>query len=255
MSTASHSGKQRRQYRIFGDDGRAVIVAMDHALPNGEGPPNADGLDPVMEGSPDAVLTSWHLALRGVDKLRNAGLIIRVDGGITSIGEPVENDSSGVMVRTEVAAALGADAVVVMATPGSIDEHVSLIRLADVRAECETLGLPVMAEVIPGGFGMSVPWSTENIIRSSRIAVEAGADFIKTICPSDAEGMTSLMEAIPVPVVVLGGPKMESEDDVVDLARRSVQAGGAGIAFGRNVWGSADPANLVRRLEDAVHNS
>lgn len=255
MSTASHAGKQRRHHRIFGDDGRAVIVAMDHALPNGYGPPNADGLDPVMEGSPDAILTSWHVALSGIQKLHTTGLILRIDGGVTSIGEPEEADHSCAVVRTEIAVTLGADAVVVMATPGAVDEHVSLRRLAEVRAECETLGLPVVAEVIPGGFGMAVPWSTENIIHGSRIAVETGADIIKTICPSDPEGMTALMEAVPVPVVVLGGPKMESEDDVVDLARRSVEAGGAGIAFGRNVWGSADPANLVRRLRGAVHQT
>jgi DhnA family fructose-bisphosphate aldolase class Ia len=46
---------------------------------------------------------------------------------------------------------------------------------------------------------------------------------------------------------------MSSEDDVVALARGVVAAGAAGIAFGRNVWGSPDPTTLVQRLREAVH--
>ena len=48
---------------------------------------------------------------------------------------------------------------------------------------------------------------------------------------------------------------MKSEDDVVELARGVVAAGAAGIAFGRNVWGSADPAALLARLRGAVHGA
>ena len=54
-------------------------------------------------------------------------------------------------------------------------------------------------------------------------------------------------------MVALGGPKIDSEDDVVALARGVVEAGAAGVAFGRNVWGSPDPAKLIARLHEAVH--
>jgi DhnA family fructose-bisphosphate aldolase class Ia len=54
-------------------------------------------------------------------------------------------------------------------------------------------------------------------------------------------------------VLALGGPKMESEDDVVDLAAAVVAAGAAGIIFGRNIWGSSDPAGLLKRLHGVVH--
>lgn len=253
MSTSSHAGKQRRLHRVFGRDGRAVIVAMDHGAALGEGPPNSDGLGPVMAGGPDAVLTTWPIARAGAQDLHDAGLILRLDGGVTTIGDFVGADPTGLLLRAETAMTMGADAVVVMATPGAADEHVSLRRLAELCVECEMMGLPVMAEVVPGGFGMSVPWSTENIIRGSRVAVELGADIIKTVCPPEPDGVASLMEEITVPVVVLGGPKADSEDDVVELARASVRAGGAGIAFGRNVWGSPDPARLVSRLMQAVH--
>jgi DhnA family fructose-bisphosphate aldolase class Ia len=56
-------------------------------------------------------------------------------------------------------------------------------------------------------------------------------------------------------VVALGGPKLESEDEVVQLARGVTEAGAAGVAFGRNVWGSTAPAKLIARLHDAVHGT
>jgi DhnA family fructose-bisphosphate aldolase class Ia len=48
---------------------------------------------------------------------------------------------------------------------------------------------------------------------------------------------------------------MATEDDVVALARGVVEAGAAGVAFGRNVWGSEKPRRLVERLRDAVHGA
>ena len=65
----------------------------------------------------------------------------------------------------------------------------------------------------------------------------------------------SAQAVCPAPVVALGGPKVDDEDQVVALARGVVEAGGAGVAFGRNVWGSNDPGALVGRLLDAVHGA
>jgi DhnA family fructose-bisphosphate aldolase class Ia len=253
-STAG-AGKLRRLGRVFRPDGRSVIVAMDHGGFQGYGPPNADGLGPVMAGQPDAVLVNWHLARSGADALAGAGLILRVDGGTSDLGERSSGDPTALLHRAEMALALGADAVAAMAYPGAPEEHVTLGRLAALCSECDRLGIPVMAEVVPGGFSKSVDWSAQNISRGARIAAELGADFIKTMAPPARGDMKVVVEASPVPVVVLGGAKLESEDDVVELASSVVSAGAAGIAFGRNVWASADPAALLSRLRLAVHGT
>ena len=74
---------------------------------------------------------------------------------------------------------------------------------------------------------------------------------MKTVCPDDPAAFAEIVAACPVPVVALGGPKMADEDAVVAVARGVVDAGGAGIAFGRNVWvrrpGEARPAPARRR--------
>src|SRR3546814_17864433 len=93
------------------------------------------------------------------------------------------------------------------------------------------VGLPVMAEMIPGGFGRAVEWSVENIVKAARLGAELGADIIKTVCPQDPAEFAEVVAGCPVPVVALGGPKMDDEAAVVAVASSVIAAGGAGVAF------------------------
>ncbi|HXY46049.1 MAG TPA: hypothetical protein VEH29_17825 [Acidimicrobiales bacterium] len=252
-TSSTAAGKLRRLHRVFAGDGRSVIVAMDHAGFQGYGPPLADGLEAILAGGPDAVLVGWNLARSAAEQLSHFGLVLRLDGGTSELGERASSDPTGLLYTAEAALSLGADAVAVMVYPGAREEHVSLRRLAELCTECDRLGLPVMAEVVPGSFGRHIEWSTQNISRSVRIAVEIGADIIKTMSPQDVTEMSKVVADCPVPLVALGGPRMESEDDSVDLARNVVAAGASGVAFGRNVWESPKPEAVVRRLREAVH--
>lgn len=252
FDSAIGAGKHRRARRFMAADGRCVLVAVDHAAYMGAGPP-LSSIAACAAGGPDGVLATWHIARRYAAELADTGLVLRVDGGISDLGQMSADDVSDVLYRAEQAVALGADAVVILAFPGAPDEDRSLKRLARLCAECEQLGLPVMAEMIPGGWARAVEWSAENVRAAARIGVELGADIIKTVCPGPVDSFAAVVEGCPAPVVALGGPKAESEDEVVQLARGVVEAGAAGVAFGRNVWGSPDPAKLIARLHEAVH--
>ncbi len=138
--------------------------------------------------------------------------------------------------------------------PGRRDEHHSLRRLATLCSHADALGMPVVAEVIPGGWGEEIPWTVESVSRAVRISAELGADVVKTVCPCPPSEFGAVVEACPVPILVLGGPHAASDDAVVELASGVVRAGAAGIAFGRNVWGRDDPAAMVARLNAAVHD-
>lgn len=251
-SSAVGSGKTRRFRRVIKADGRACLVAIDHAAYMGAGPP-LDSMQAIAAGRPDAILGTWNVARANAETFADCGLVLRVDGGTSELGDFATSDVSAILHRAEEAITLGADAVVILVFPGAPDEERSMLRLARLASECEQLGLPVMAEAIPGGWAKAVDWSTENVARAARMAVELGADIVKTVCPGPPEEFGAVVDACPAPVVALGGPKMTSEDDVVSLARGVVAAGAAGIAFGRNVWGSPDPTALVTRLREAVH--
>jgi DhnA family fructose-bisphosphate aldolase class Ia len=252
INSALGAGKLRRLRRFIRDDDRSVLVAIDHAAYLGTGP-SAQAIEAIAAGKPDGVLATWHGARAHAELFVDAGLVLRVDGGISELGEASSDDLSDLLYGAEHAIAIGADAVITLAFPGSPQEDRSLRRLARLCAECETLGIPVIAEVIPGGWARTVEWSPDAIARGARIAVELGADVIKSVCPERVEEFSVVVESCPAPVVALGGPRMAVDDDVVDFARAVIQAGAAGIAFGRNVWGSSDPRGLVERLHEVVH--
>lgn len=253
VTSSVGAGKIRRMRRIFRDDGRTVMVAMDHAAVTGVGPRYGPEIADIARARPDAILASWHLARSQAELFGSAGLVLRLDGGITELGPTSSTDVSDLLCGIEDALRVGADAVIVLAYPGKSDEHVSLTRLAKLCAQSEQYGMPVVAETIPGGWERSIEWTVESISRAARVCSELGADVIKTVCPADPSDFGDVVRACPVPVIALGGPLLVSEEAVLGLAKGAVDAGAAGVAFGRNVWAAANPGAMVHRLHLAVH--
>ena len=252
VSSAVGAGKIRRSSRFMGADGRALLVAIDMQSAAGTGPA-LDVVEHVAAGGPDGILATWHIARRYPGAFAECGLVLRVDGAVTLMGDPAARDDMHLMHSAEQAAIIGADAVVLMTFPGTVDEVRSLRRLASLVGECERIGMPVVAESIPGGWAREVPWDADHIARGARVCVEIGADAIKTMAPLDVDDLARVVENCEVPLFVLGGPKKDSEDEAVAYARRVVESGASGVAFGRNVWGAADPTAMVGRLYRAVH--
>ncbi|MDE0376412.1 MAG: hypothetical protein OXK16_10670 [bacterium] len=254
VASAVGAGKTRRTRRFVGRDGRALLVAIDMQLATGSGPA-LDVVEAVSEGQPDGILVTWQIARRYPETFAECGLILRMDGAATHLDPNADGDGLSLMYRAEEAAVIGADAVILMVYPGMREEKRSLRRLAALVGECERIGMPVIAESIPGGWHRDVPWDTDNIARSARICVEIGADAVKTMAPAQVEELGDVVEGCEAPLFVLGGPKRDSEHEVVTYAAGVVTAGASGVCFGRNVWGASDPGEMVRRLGRVVHGN
>lgn len=248
---------ERRMNRIFrsgrgGRPGRTLIAAMDHGLLDGP----CRGLeDPgrtiaqVVEGGADAVLTSYGVARRFARELAPLGLILRVDGGGTSLGPG--GGPGALFYGVDEALRLGADAVAVTAFPGSPQEMDTLESLASMIGKAHAWGLPVMAEMVPGGFDSAPEYRTQaSIALSVRVAAELGADFVKTPFTAGFEAVTGTCY---VPVVILGGAKRGNECDMLADIKSAVDAGGAGVAIGRNIFQSDKPAAMVAAVAAILH--
>ncbi len=243
----------RRLNRIFRRDGRALIAAFDHGLIDGpikglEHP--GETLSRIVAGGADAVLTSFGVAARYVDELAPVGLILRLDGGGTKLGKM----GPGAQFHTvEAALRLGADAVVVSAFPGALHEEATLHTLATVIDEAHAWGLPVMAEMQPGGFDSGPEFTTaENITLSARVAAELGADWVKAPYAPDYGRVVS---ACYVPVVMLGGAKKNSERTMLENIKAAIEVGGAGVAIGRNIFQADDPQRMAAAVSAIVHGN
>jgi len=241
----------RRLNHIFRPDGRALIVAFDHGLISGPTKgmeqPQAT-LEKIVAGGADAILTSYGVATRFAATLAPLGLILRLDGGGTSLGEM----GPGAQFYTvEDALRLGADAVAISAFPGGANEVETLHIMAQVVGQAHPWGLPVMGEMVPGGFDSAPEFRTaENIALAARVAAELGVDWVKI---PYAEGFGYVNETCYVPAVILGGAKKGSERLMLEDIRKALDAGAQGVAIGRNIFQADDPRAMTAAIVALIH--
>jgi fructose-bisphosphate aldolase/2-amino-3,7-dideoxy-D-threo-hept-6-ulosonate synthase len=55
-------------------------------------------------------------------------------------------------------------------------------------------------------------------------------------------------------VLALGGPRVDRDEDFLEVIRGAMDAGAAGVVIGRNVWQAAHPAAMTRALVAIVHH-
>lgn len=251
----SEIGKSVRIERIINRESkRTIIVPMDHGVSMG---PIKGLLDlpsmvnKVAEGGANAVL--GHLGLpkhghRGYGK--DIGLIIHLSAS-TSLG-PDPNHK--VLVTTvEEAIKVGADAVSVHINVGAEDEAEMLAGLGHVAERCDYWGMPLVAMMYPRGRKVTSEYDVEYVKHAARVGAELGADIVKTNYTGDPESFREVIKGCPVPVVMAGGPKTETEEEFLRNVYDAISAGAAGVAVGRNVFQADDPTALVRKIALIVH--
>lgn len=244
----------KRLKRLFAKDGKTVVVAMDHGMGLSVNPALDDTekiLRAIVAGGADAILTTFGVAKRYADILEDIGLILRVDGGTSMLGD----GSCGpqLLYTVEEALKLGADAVACMGFPGTEFEAQTMINLAELAAEGKTWGVPVMAEMLPGGFTGSHPYSVDNLVLTARTGCDYGADIIKTSYAGPPEDFARVVAASYQPVVVLGGEKAKDLTSLFTVIEEACSVGAAGVAIGRNVWKHESPERVTRALVELVH--
>lgn len=242
---------KNRMRRLFGADGRTVILAMDHAAYYGPQPgleQPASILGSAIRAGVDAVLTTYGVAAQFGDRMGHLGLVLRADGGSTQLGK----GGMRLTFTAEDALRVGADAVVCMGLIGGPDESASLNVLTSLVAECRPWGLPVMAEMLPRK-PQGKPLTPQDIAFAARVGAELGADLIKTHYVGPRDESQRVIAECYVPVVVLGGEKTPDSQSLLQSVVDALEAGAAGVAIGRNIWRHADPEGMARALVAVVH--
>lgn len=243
----------RRLNQIFQPDGRTFIVAFDHGLIDGpaKGMEQPEAvLEKIVRGGADALLTSYGTATRFAEVISPLGVILRLDGGGTKLGKMGVGSK---FYTVDDALKIGADAVAVSAFPGADDEEISLKTLAEVIGEANYWGMPVMGEMVPGGFDSPDHMRTaESISIAARIGAELGADWVKI---PYAEGFEQVTSTCYVPAVILGGAKKGGEREMLVKIRAALDVGAQGVAIGRNIFQADDPESMTRAIASLIHEN
>src|SRR5437773_7658989 len=226
-------GLQNRLARIIRpEDGHTVMLAADHGYflgPTHKLEIPRKTLEPLLPFA-DAIMVTRGVVRASIDPGANVPIVLRVSGGASGLNEHLSNEK--VTTAMEEAVRLSASAVALSLFVGAPHEHESLVNLGHLVDEGEEAGLPVLAVTAVGK--ELEKRDARYLGLATRIAAEFGAHFVKTyFCEPDFD---KVVEGCPVPLVVAGGPKLETELDALELAHNSIQAGAAGVDMGRNIW-------------------
>lgn len=250
-------GKGIRIERLFDRKSkRTIIVPMDHGLTVGtiKGLENlADMVDKVAIGGANAVL--MHSGMVGAGHRQygqDIGLIIHLSGATSLTPDP---DRKVLVCSVERALKMGADGVSIHINIGADEEPEMLQDAHKVVESSREWGLPLIAMMYPRGKKIKDENAPEVVNIAVRAGAELGADIVKTNYTGDIDSFKYIVKSVHVPVIIAGGPKTDTIQDLFQLVYDSIQAGGRGVAFGRNVFQAEDPIKMVKALSKIVHHN
>lgn len=243
-------GIKNRLSRIIKQDGRTVMLAVDHGYFLG---PISKLEDPRKTITPLLAFTDALMLTRGVlrncvDATNDTPVVLRVSGGNSIVGKDLSNE--GITVSMRDAVRLNVSAVALSIYVGSEHEHQTLVNLAKLIDEGEEYGIPVLAVTAVGK--ELEKRDARYLALSCRIAAELGAHFIKTYY---CEGFEKVVKSSPVPLVIAGGPKLETELDALQIAYDAIKRGAVGVDMGRNIWQSKHPVAMIKAIRAIVHEN
>ena len=261
-------GKKVRLQRIFYErglkNGTLLVLPIDRGLEHGpvDFLVNPAAADPdfqwrlALEGNYNALACHYGLARKYMDRYAGRVPLILKINGKSSI--PSDEDAFSTLTGSvEDAVSLGADAVGYTLYVGSPRQDDDIMQLAEVREDCDRWNMPLIVWSYPRGSAIDAMGGRDSLFAvdyAARLAMELGADIIKLNIPKRSDKDSSqpkdyaklewtykdgaarvVQSAGRVPVLVSGGSKL-GDDDLLEKARTSMEAGATGLIFGRNMW-------------------
>jgi len=63
-----------------------------------------------------------------------------------------------------------------------------------------------------------------------------------------------IVNGCPVPVVIAGGPQVDTEMEVFEFIYDGMQKGAIGVNLGRNIWQNDYPVAMIRAIDAIIHH-
>jgi fructose-bisphosphate aldolase, class I len=237
---------------------RGMLLAYDQGLEHGPSKDfNEKSVDPkyilgvAEKGKFTAIIFQKGVAEKYYDG--KVPLIVKVNGK-TSLpkGEPFATQNCSV----KRAKALGAQAVGYTIYLGSAHEHLMLHEFGQIQEEAHELGLAAIAWVYPRGESVPNDTAPEIIAYAARAGLEAGADAVKIKYTGDPQTFRWAVKAAGAAKVFMsGGPKAPTDEAFLKQVKGVMDAGGSGLAVGRNVWQHERPLEMAAALRKIIFES
>jgi DhnA family fructose-bisphosphate aldolase class Ia len=250
------NGMQSRLQRIIRkDSGRSLVLAVDHGMALGPmtGIVNLKGTIDKLDatGKVDAWLITKGMYTHAFEPVGGAGVIMRVSGAATIAGPDLTHE--GTTSSVEESLMLDAAAVATSAFIGSEFEHDTLVGMAQMATHCRRWNMPLLGVMGLGKTNEEKKKDPRFIALGARVGAEHGADVIKTYYTTT--DFDKVVAGCPVPIMIAGGPKCETDLDTLKMIHGALQNGAKGIVMGRNVWQSPHPEVLLTVVHALIHKN
>ncbi|MBI2955059.1 MAG: 3-hydroxy-5-phosphonooxypentane-2,4-dione thiolase [Chloroflexi bacterium] len=244
-------GLKNRMSRIIRPaTGRTVMLAVDHGYflgPTSRLEEPRKTIEPLLSFADSLMLTRGVLRT-SVDADTSTPMVLRVSGATSVIGPSLADE--GITTPVKEALRLNVAAIALSIFVGTEHEHQTLMSLANLVSEGEEYGMPVLAVT---AVGKELEKRDARFLSlCCRIAAELGAHLVKTYY---CENFETVVRGCPVPLVIAGGPKLETELDALQLTHDAIQRGAIGVDMGRNIWQSDHPVAMIRAIRHIVHEN
>jgi putative autoinducer-2 (AI-2) aldolase len=241
-------GMKNRLAQVVKEDGHCLFLPIDHGYFQGptrklEKP--GETIRPLLPYC-DALFVTRGVLRSAIEPENTKPIILRVSGGTSIIGKDLSNE--GITTSMEEAIRLNVAAVGISIFVGSEFERDSLLNLSKLVDEGEKYGIPVMAVTAVGK--ELEKRDARYLGLSCRIGAELGARIVKTYW---CENFDKVVHGCPVPVVMAGGPKTETEREVFEFVHDGMEKGAIGVNLGRNIWQNDHPVAMIKALRAIIH--
>jgi len=243
-------GMANRLAQLIQSDGHALFLPVDHGYFQGpthklEEPRKT--VEPLMPYA-DAIFVTRGVLRSSVDPGNTKPIILRVSGGTSVVGKDLANE--GITTSMEEAIRLNVSAVGISVFVGTEYEKESLLNLSRLVDEGERYGIPVMAVTAVGK--ELEKREARYLALCCRIAAELGARVVKTYWCNNFD---KVVRGCPVPVVMAGGPQVDTELEVFEFVHDGMQKGAIGVNLGRNIWQNAFPIAMIKAIRAIIHQN
>ena len=246
-------GKTARLRRIFNRrSGKTFLVPLDHGVTLGlkGGPRNIPEIvKAVGKGGGDGVVV--HKGAFRIIPDTDLALILHISASTILSRDP---DYKTIVSSVEEALRLGADGVSIHINIGAEKEHTMISFLGEISEKANIWGMPLLAMVYPRGKGIKES-DPDLVGHAARLGFELGADLVKVPYTGDRESFRDIVSSIPIPVLIAGGVKAESEEEFLSMVKDAMEAGAAGVSIGRNIFQSKNPEKMAKAVSLLVHEN
>jgi DhnA family fructose-bisphosphate aldolase class Ia len=153
----------------------------------------------------------------------------------------------------EHAVRAGADAVLASVGLGSPDESSRLRLCGQLARECVAWGMPFLMRIETIAAGVQRQYSAVLSGQGARLAYELGADLVIVNYSGSPETFAEALRGIDIPVLVGGGPRLDTDEGLLESVALAVKGGARGVALSAPMfWQDGRPTATLARLVDTL---